>query len=91
LTTKDPLHKQIVISIDSKNISKFIALSDNYVANLNYALKGIKSDTSINFIYSNHHSLIIMLNKIISPSELSMVENYIKNAHFIDLNNIQTT
>ena len=91
ISIKDPLYKQIIVSISSKNIKKFIASLDNYIANLNCAFKGIKSDTYIDFIHSNHHGLIVISNKVVSLSKLSIVKNYIKNTYFIDLNNIQTT
>jgi len=54
ITTKNPSHKQIIVSMSSENIGKFMASLGDHVDNLNYALKGIKSDTIINFILSDH-------------------------------------
>jgi len=42
MMTKGPLHKQIIISIGSDNIKKFMVLSSNHIINLNHTLKGIK-------------------------------------------------
>ena len=64
--------------------------SGEHIANINYALKSIKSDVSINFICFDYHSLIVTSNKVVSFSNLGVVENYIKNISFIDSNNIQT-
>jgi len=89
MTTKGPSHKQIIVSMGSKNINKFIASSGNHITNLNYALKGIKSDIIIDFIHSDYQSLIIILNKVAFPFDLSIVENYTKNTNLIDSNNIQ--
>ena len=54
ITTKDFSYKQIIIFIENYNINKFIKTSGKYIANFSYSLKGIKSDTIINFICSNY-------------------------------------
>jgi len=64
--------------------------SEEYIANINHALKSIKSDISINFICFDYHGLIVTSNKVVSSSDLGVVENYIKNISFMDSNNIQT-
>ena len=87
ITTKNSSCKQI-ISMKNNNSNKFIKSSDNYITNLNCALKNIKSDTIIDFIYIDHCSLIVIANKVVIPSKLYMVENYIKNTTFVDLNGI---
>ena len=90
ITNKGPLYKQIIISMGNENITKFIASSGEYVTNINHALKDIKSDIFINFIHFNNCSLIVTSNKVTSPSDLGMVENYIINANSINSNDIQT-
>jgi len=65
IITKNLLCKQIIISMDNKNISKFIVFSSEHITNLNCTLKNIKSDIFINFIYTNHHSLIVISNKVV--------------------------
>ena len=90
MTTKDSLHKQVIISISIDNIKNFIEFSSNYVANINRILKSIKSDTFVDFICSDYQSLIITTNKISSLLDMNMVENYIKNVHTIDASNAQT-
>ena len=74
----------------SDNSKIFIKSSDDHVANLNCALKSIKSDTIVEFICINHCSLIVTANKIAILSELYVVENYIKNTTFVDSNDIQS-
>jgi len=85
---KDLSHKQTIIPMGENNINKFMTLSDKYVANLNQALKDIKLDIFTNFICKDHQGLIIIAKKVILPSNLSMVENYIKNIHSINANDI---
>jgi len=57
---------------------------------LSLTLKGIKSDTIMDFIYINHCGLIISANKVATSSNLFVVKNYIKNTTSVDLNNIQS-
>lgn len=75
--------------MDYDNISKYVASSDEHVANLNRALKDIKLDTFIDFIRSNHYGLVVISNKVASSSDLNVVESYIKNINSVDNNNIQ--
>ena len=83
MTIKDPLYKQIIVSMGDNNINKFMKTLCKYVANLNYSLKSIKSDTIIDFIYSNHQGLIVTTNKVMFPSDLSMVKKDIKNTNTV--------
>jgi len=88
MTTKGSLYKQIIVSISSNNINKLMVSSSEHVAGLNHTLKGIKSDNIINFIQINYYGLIVTSNKVISFSNLNVVENYIKNSNSLDSNNI---
>jgi len=50
MTTKDSSRKKILISISLDKTSKIIALSNKHVANINRALKKIKSEVIVDFI-----------------------------------------
>lgn len=50
MTTKDSSRKPILVSISLDKTNKIIALSNKYVANINRALKEIKSEVIVNFI-----------------------------------------
>ena len=76
--------------MSNDNVKKFMVSSSKYIINLNHALKGIKSDIIIDFICFDHCSLIVISNKVISSSNLNMVENYIKNFNSLNLNDIQS-
>jgi len=84
MTTKDPLRKQIIIPMGSDNSKKFLSTSGDHVTNINRALKGIKSNVIINFIKSDYRGLIVVSNKVAAPSDISVINKYIKNS------NIQT-
>ena len=45
---------------------------EEYIANINHALKSIKSDISINFICFDYHGLIVTSNKVVSSSDLGV-------------------
>ena len=81
MTTKGSSCKQIIIPMDSNNLKKFLFLSDEHVVNLDCALKGIKSDVIIDFIRSDYKGLIIVSNKVVFPSNIYVINNYIKNAN----------
>ena len=50
MMTKGLSRKQVLVSISSNNLDKFIILSSKHVANINRALKNIKSDVIADFI-----------------------------------------
>ena len=87
ITTKGPSHKQIIIPMSKNNI---MVLLSNHITNLNHTLKGIKSDTFIDFIYKDYWGLIVIANKVASLSDMSTVENYIKNVQTVDTNEVQS-
>jgi len=89
MITKDPSHKQIIVPMESNNSKKFMKSLGDHIANFNHALKGIKSDTIVNFICINHCGLLVTANKVTTSSELCVVNNYIKNTTSVDLNDIQ--
>ena len=66
-----------------------MSASGNHVTNLNHTLKGIKLDVTIDFIRSDYKELIIVSNKVVLSSNISIVSNYVKNTNNMDSNNVQ--
>ena len=89
MITKDLSWKQIIVPIGSNNLKKFLSSSSKHVINLNCALKGIKLEVFVDFIRSNYRGLIIVFNKIMSLSNISVISNYVKNTNNLDVNNVQ--
>jgi len=87
MTTKGSSKRQIIVSMSNDNILKFMTSSSSHITNLNRAFKNIKSEIVADF---DQHRLIITTNKIVSPSDLYTIENYIKNVNNIKSNNIIT-
>ena len=89
MTTKGPSCKQIIILMGSDNIRMFMTTAGDYVININCTLKGIKSDVVADFIRSDFRGLIVVANKVPASSNISIINNYIKNSFGSDVNNIQ--
>ena len=53
MTTKGSSRRQIIVFVSNNNSLKFIWLFSLYIANLNRALKNIKSDIMANFVWFN--------------------------------------
>ena len=79
IITKSSSRKHIIVSMSKDNILKFILKSNIYITNINRTLKNIKSNIIADFICIDHCKLIIITNWIVSPSNLSTIEKYIKN------------
>jgi len=79
------------VNLTNDNKTKFIALFSNYIANLNKALKNIKSDVIVDYAYMNQNNIIIVTNKIAFLSDLQIIENYVKNIEYINSEDIETS
>jgi len=76
--------------MSSENIAKFMKSLGKHIININHALKGIKTDTFIEFICFDYHGLIVTSNKVVSPLDLEVVERYVKNVNSVNSNNVQS-
>ena len=88
MITKEPSRYQIIVPMEADNISKFMSLLGDHIANINIALKNIKSEILADFVCNNHHGLIITTNKVASQSDFTTIKNYIKNVNVIESENI---
>ena len=89
MTIKGPLRKQVFILMNSGNIKRFMSKSSNHIANLNRALKNIKTNVKINFICLDATSIIIVTSKVVAISDLQTIENNVKTANNIDLESVK--
>jgi len=86
IITKEPLRKQIIILMSNNNKAKFIVFSRAYINNINSALRNIKM---ADFVRIDQYSIIIMMNKVISMTDLQTIENYMKNDNHLDSENME--
>ena len=90
MTTKGPLHKQVIIPMSNDNIVKFIKNSSMHIANINRNLRSIKSEVSVDFIRAELVGIMIITNKVSQASDLTTIENYVKNSESIDSSQVDT-
>ena len=86
-TTKGPSRKHIIIPMSSDNMMSFMKNSSLHVANINRDLCNAKTDVLVDYIRSDSSGIIIITNKVGQQSDLSIIDNYIKNSN--DVNALQ--
>ena len=87
MTMKGPLRKHIIIPMSVDNVSSFMKNSSLNVANVNRQLRNAKSDILVDYIRSNSTGVIFVTNKVTQQSDLSIINQYMKNAN--DINSLQ--
>ena len=70
--------------MNGDNIMKFMKKSNHYVFSINRALRNVKSDVLFNFINLDSLGITVVTCKVIFPSDLQVIENYINNINCID-------
>ena len=88
MMTKRPSCKQVIFPMSNSNMVKFMKNSFIHITNINRNLKNTKSEVSVDFIQADPISITIVTNKVLQASNLSTIENYIKNSESIDLSQV---
>jgi len=84
MTTKGPSRKQIIIPMSNDNIVSFMKNSSTHVANINRSLRNAKTDVLVDYIRSDNAGISVIVNKIAQQSDISIIDNYIKNSNNIN-------
>ena len=87
MTTKGPSRKHIIIPMSVKNVSSFMKNSSMNMANINRQLRNAKTDILVDYIRSDSNGIIIVTNKVAQQSDLSIIDQYVKNSS--DINALQ--
>jgi len=87
MTTKGLSRKHIIIPMSGDNVSSFLKNSSLNVANINRQLRNAKSDVLVDYIQSDNTGIIVITNKVAQQSDLSIIDQYVKNAS--DINTLQ--
>ena len=87
MTTKGPSRKYVIIPMSGDNILSFMKNSSAHVANINRALRNAKTDVLVDYIRSDNTGISVAVNKIAQQSDLSIIDNYVKNSN--DVNSLQ--
>jgi len=77
--------------MNSDNKTKFMEDSNNHITNLNRALKNIKSDVMVDFIYQEQSEVTIVTNRVASLLDFQTIEKYIKTANNIEAKELEVS
>ena len=88
MTTKGLLRKQVIIPMNGDNTVNFMKESSKHIFNMNRNLKNAKSEVLVDFIWSDQSSIMVVTYKVASPSDLQIIENYVKNVEYIDVSHL---
>ena len=83
-TTKGPSRKHIIIPMSSDNTTVFMKNSLLNVANINRELRNAKTDILTDYVHSDNMGITIITNKVAQPSDLSIIDQYVKNVNDIN-------
>jgi len=84
MTTKGPSRKHIIIPMSGDNVSSFLKNSSLNMANINRQLYNAKSDVLVDYIRSDNTGIIVITNKVAQQSDLSIIDQYVKNTSDIN-------
>ena len=87
MTTKGPSKKHIIIPMSAENVFSFMKNLSTNVANINRQLRNAKTDLLVDYIRSDSNGIIIVVNKIAQPPDLTIIDQFIKNSN--DVNALQ--
>ena len=91
ITTKGPSRKHVIIPISNNKNTKFMKNSSVHVANINRALRNVKSEVLADFIRLNLLGITVITNKVSIQSDLQIIEQYIKNLDDIDVLQVEVS
>jgi len=87
MTTKGLLRKQVIIPMSGDNVSSFMKNSSLHIANINRNLRNAKSDILVDYLHSENSGITVITNKVAQQSDMSIIDNYVKNLN--DINSLQ--
>ena len=84
MTTKGPSRKQIIIPISKENVDSFIKNSSLHISNINRQFHNAKSEILVDYIWAEPLGITIVTNKVSQPSDLMLIDQYIKNSNNVN-------
>jgi len=88
MTTKDLSKKQIIVLISEVNINNILTLANKHVANTKRALKNIKSNILVDFIYLDKLGITIVSILVVLQLDLLVMERYVKSINNISSDDV---
>ena len=90
MTTKGSSQKQVIIPMSNNIAKEFIKELNSHVANINRALKAIKSNTLADFIHAEDKGIAVTTNNVVSGLDLQEIEKYVKNSLSTDADKVSS-
>ena len=90
MTTKGSSQKQVIIPMSNNIAKEFIKELNSHVANINRALKAIKSNTLADFICAEDKGIAVTTNNVVSGLDLQEIEKYVKNSLSTDADKVSS-
>jgi len=88
ITMKGPSRKQVIVPMNKDNINNILVTVNEHIANINRALKNVKSNVTVNFIHPENIGIITVSNLVALQSDLQVIRRYVKNIDNIRSNDI---
>lgn len=76
--------------MDKENGNKFMGSASVHIANINRALKNIRSSILVDYVQRDSIGIVIVTNKVALSSNLQTIENVVENMENINSDNIET-
>jgi len=89
MTIKGLSRKQVIVLMSKVNIDNILTSANEYVTNINRALKNVKSNILVDFIYPDKLEITIVSNLVASQLNLLVMERYVKNINNVSLDDVQ--
>jgi len=70
--------------MSSDNVTSFMKSLSLHVANINRLLHNTKSDVLVNYICSDNTGIMVITNKVAQQSDMSIIDQYVKNSNDIN-------
>ena len=87
MTTKGLSRKYVIIPISNDNNAKLMRNLSTHIANINRALRNVKSEVLVDFICLDPLGITVVTNKVSLQSDFQIIKHYIKNSE--DINALQ--
>jgi len=82
-TIKGLSRKQVIVSMSTNNVLRIMANANTYISNINWLLKEVKSEVSVDFICSDNKELLLTTNRVTILSDLNIIKKYLKDSNDI--------
>ena len=89
ITMKGPLRKQLIVPISKDYVNNIMVSANEYVTNINKALKNVKSNIMVDFIHLENMGITIVSNSVASQSNLQVMKRYVKNIENVRFDDVQ--